>query len=264
MTYDGCGEMEQDGCNIAQTENDGKFKDMKTSTALATLLGAASLVLPGQSALATVVTLDFSGNICSPFTDEPCTDGKRIGADYGDNPPVFVDYSGYQAEGNSQSSPFLSWWGTGYGDLVGVAREGNGNNGAIRVIAQSTSTFQVRLISFDIACFDNRPECQTISYGLGQAIPSTPLSFSVTPPSGGHATVNVNGAFTSDPVGLVWSPHAGVDNFVFEFRNTAAVPEPGTWALLILGFGAIGGAIRRRKDQTPIRAVSNTNHQAAS
>lgn len=27
----------------------------------------------------------------------------------------------------------------------------------------------------------------------------------------------------------------------------AAVPEPGTWALLILGFGAVGFALRRRK-----------------
>lgn len=26
----------------------------------------------------------------------------------------------------------------------------------------------------------------------------------------------------------------------------AAVPEPGTWAMLILGFGAVGGAMRRR------------------
>lgn len=29
--------------------------------------------------------------------------------------------------------------------------------------------------------------------------------------------------------------------------NAAPVPEPGTWALLIAGFGAIGGAMRRRR-----------------
>jgi hypothetical protein len=31
----------------------------------------------------------------------------------------------------------------------------------------------------------------------------------------------------------------------------AAVPEPGTWAMLILGFGVVGGALRRRATRRP-------------
>lgn len=31
-----------------------------------------------------------------------------------------------------------------------------------------------------------------------------------------------------------------------------AVPEPGTWALMLIGFGAIGSAMRRRRSQKPI------------
>lgn len=53
----------------------------------------------------------------------------------------------------------------------------------------------------------------------------------------------------------------GPQTYTFEFRGlgataadfaidrvyaTAAVPEPATWAMLILGFGIIGGAMRRR------------------
>jgi hypothetical protein len=35
----------------------------------------------------------------------------------------------------------------------------------------------------------------------------------------------------------------------FEIDNIAVttVPEPGTWAMMLLGFGALGFAIRRRK-----------------
>ena len=36
-------------------------------------------------------------------------------------------------------------------------------------------------------------------------------------------------------------------NFLDNVSVTAAVPEPATWALMILGFGAVGGAMRRRQ-----------------
>jgi len=37
--------------------------------------------------------------------------------------------------------------------------------------------------------------------------------------------------------------------------STAAepVPEPGTWALLLVGFGALGFAMRRRKTKPSLR-----------
>ncbi|WP_082992801.1 FxDxF family PEP-CTERM protein [Erythrobacter sp. QSSC1-22B] len=36
------------------------------------------------------------------------------------------------------------------------------------------------------------------------------------------------------------------------FQPSAPVPEPGTWALMLLGFGAIGFAMRRRKEQVRV------------
>ena len=39
------------------------------------------------------------------------------------------------------------------------------------------------------------------------------------------------------------------------FRTAGAVPEPATWGLMILGFGAIGGAKRRRAVRTTLRTA---------
>lgn len=43
----------------------------------------------------------------------------------------------------------------------------------------------------------------------------------------------------------------GVTNYNFEVA--AAVPEPSTWAVLILGFGVVGGAMRARRTSTRLR-----------
>ena len=39
----------------------------------------------------------------------------------------------------------------------------------------------------------------------------------------------------------------GIDNVSFSSAVTAAVPEPGTWALMLTGFGAVGFTMRRRQ-----------------
>lgn len=38
--------------------------------------------------------------------------------------------------------------------------------------------------------------------------------------------------------------------FNFVFRNGSAVPEPGTWLSIILGFGMMGGALRHHRKRT--------------
>jgi hypothetical protein len=52
----------------------------------------------------------------------------------------------------------------------------------------------------------------------------------------------------------------GTTNVAGEFRllneSISAVPEPATWAMMLLGFGAVGVATRRRRDRVRVAAVA--------
>lgn len=45
---------------------------------------------------------------------------------------------------------------------------------------------------------------------------------------------------------LTGKNNIGVDDLAFGASATSTAPEPATWALMILGFGLVGGSLRRR------------------
>lgn len=64
---------------------------------------------------------------------------------------------------------------------------------------------------------------------------------------------NFNGAAAgSGALELFYWDSNSVDNSGEIAFSLAAVPEPTTWAMMILGFGVIGGAMRRRRAQTKV------------
>lgn len=40
----------------------------------------------------------------------------------------------------------------------------------------------------------------------------------------------------------------------YEILNTAGVPEPTSWALMIVGFGGVGAALRGRRRESAVTA----------
>jgi hypothetical protein len=52
------------------------------------------------------------------------------------------------------------------------------------------------------------------------------------------------------------SSSTGLSNAaLFRTGGTSAVPEPGTWAMMLLGFGAVGSSLRRRSRQSLLQTV---------
>jgi hypothetical protein len=124
----------------------------------------------------------------------------------------------------------------------------------------------------------SNPFSETLTFDTAQAgflelslggVPSSSLSFSSvilsgTPDVGTFASVNVNpmnlNSFMFGPFLIA----SGVYTLTINGNATdgggfgggvsvSAVPEPATWAMLLLGFGAIGFQIRRRRQRLQVR-----------
>ena len=161
---------------------------------------------------------------------------------------------GYGGIANSLGVEFDTYFnGAGYGDPNGnhVGVNLNGNISSVQAIASpfaldggtdltafidyngSTQTLEIRLSDNGM-----RPGAALISYG-GLNLASV------------LGTTNAFVGFTSG-TGASYSNHDIINwQFNNSFQpidpgNNGAVPEPATWAMMLLGFGAMGAGLRRR------------------
>lgn len=143
----------------------------------------------------------------------------------------------------SSSAGNLAKEGNQYLDLIGEAGGGS--------ISQSFATVigQVYNLTF------------WYSHNLFSGLPSASarlsagdLSDSITHVGGSNADlawVFYSNSFTADATSttLTFTNTAGAQNegVFLDGVSVVAVPEPSTWAMLIMGFGLLGGAMRRRR-----------------
>jgi hypothetical protein len=89
-----------------------------------------------------------------------------------------------------------------------------------------------------------------------------PLSFttlgSITTATGAGSTLTYTGSFdltASEAIGFGLSNLGNVSNDSTGVQFSVAVPEPATWAMMIGGFGLIGGSLRMRRRTTALAAA---------
>ena len=154
---------------------------------------------------------------------------------------------GYQGVSNSVGIEFDNWYNSGYDiddNHVGIDLGGN-----IASVLSTTSPFALdggqdltawvdyngatNLLEVRMASSNIRPVAALLSYNVNLAgVLGTPNAFVGFTSGTGAAAANhdiVNWEFRS-----TYSPISG------------GVPEPATWAMMIVGFGMVGGLARRR------------------
>ena len=217
-----------------------------------TAFAAAGVALTATPALAADEILDFSGAVCINL---PCSPGGGISQSYGDMAGLDVQYRSLTGQGNSSVSyNGLNFWSTGYGDLENVIWGGDNDMVGvpeIRFVAAGGET--VTINSFDMAGWPAADHSSSVrifdlAYNLLFEIQS------LVAPGQGHLTISP-GVSNAGGLILQWGPsgyNAGLDNISISVGG--GVPEPATWVLLILGLGAVGAALRRRRGLVPSAA----------
>jgi hypothetical protein len=202
---------------------------------------AALWVQPASAA----VTLTFEGASNALYLAPIQRDGYEIGTVFGNvNAPVWSDGGHHFHEYDSTPSPY----GNGSGVLL------NDTDHSLYIKAADGGTFA--LSSFDIAAGTSLSTnfvvrgylhpINTVDGPLG-----TPL-FTITAPLGQFANyvgfdtqidyLTFFGASNFNEAGFM------LDNVVLD-RPQSAVPEPSTWAMMLLGFGFVGAGVRRKRKQ---------------
>lgn len=211
---------------------------------LAAIVAASAAAIVASPASAAVTTLNFSGAICGVTGTSVCSNGAQIGVGYGDSAELDVRYASISLDGTTKEA-FLRTWTTGFGDLAGIAYAGGGNTQAIEIFLKPAAGYEVALLGFDFSTYQRRVATVPIEVLSGAKLLQQ-ATLSTNAPT--HASYAANTDFYRGGVLLRFGPNAfdaGLDNLRFEVRESA-VPEPGAWALMLLGFGGLGAMLRRR------------------
>ena len=227
---------------------------MKNYLSAAVLAGAVAFVAAPASA---ATTLNFS-NACVGA----CFSGNSVSQSYGDIAGVLnISYRSVTGQGSAINAGPAFYWGVGYGDLQDVIW--GAQYGTLEIAFELLQPgAQITLNSVDFAAF------------IGTNVSTNFALYSKNNVNVGAALMSSDGIAALTTGHSVWSPNiTSADGFVFHFGpdgfnvgidnltytisyvSVPAVPEPTTWLSMILGFGLVGAAARRRATRSVAAVV---------
>ncbi|WP_082602087.1 PEPxxWA-CTERM sorting domain-containing protein [Phenylobacterium sp. Root700] len=208
---------------------DGRQREMQMNKLISAACATAALFLSASAAnAATVYQTTFQG---ATFT-----------VTQNSNTNVTFDIAGANAlTGDWAGAQFLgafSFKGLGASNLT--ATQIGGGGASVNAVAGGLNASGCNGAGSGFVCFDYAPNV---------AANTSHLTFDLTANSGAF-----NFASTGPHLKILWTNSGTLDNKIGDlfsqdipFSPGGAVPEPATWAMMIVGFGLAGSAVRRRR-----------------
>jgi hypothetical protein len=184
------------------------------------------------------VTFDENGNIKASFhsffVGDVASTAKHVASTVD---PTYVDSTGAPLEVTSYTLQVAEWNTGGFAPFfsgsVGICEFALGADGAC---AGPTGDDKSDVVIFKFNPDDNKLHIDYLSDNESVFRWATDFNVLEVGPEG-H-----NGAFYHS-----LGDTGGGEDIFYHFVSDGSIPEPGTWALMLLGFGGLGAAFRRRR-----------------
>lgn len=211
------------------------------AAALSAAIGLSGAAQAGVIIAPAFATVDVGGTAGGQYGAYNLIDQSGLAAQYTPGVTDFDTFIGlYQTHGTDLFTRWLSRSNTNKATLTfDFGREVTISKMALWD-DRSTTISKIKLSTPALGSFADlnvRDVLQDISYAqvfTFQPLTTRYLSFEITGCNAGAGRQNWTGC--------------GLNEVIFGEGGTAAVPEPATWAMMILGLGAAGAVLRRRRE----------------